>query len=1025
MENKSIRIRTTPGVDKNIKIKLEQDFDFLEILSLKIGQEELYQTFCSSYGVVVGRVVVNKGFGVSNAKVSIFIPISDEDKKNELIKDLYPFKTPFEKNPSTGVRYNLLLSKQTCFLNKAVGSFPTKDEVLDNDIVLEVFDKYYKYTTKTNNSGDFMIFGVPVGTQQIHFDVDISDIGTASVRPYDLIADGYPEKLFESKAEFKSSSNLDLLPQIKGGNKTIDVIPFWGDTEQCEIGITRVDFDTNINITPTSLFFGSIFTDSGKMSINKGCNPKNDMGEQDNLRTGSGNIKMIRVKEIDPNQWGTNGIIQPLSLEEFSINGGDLIDDDGVFTYTLPMNIGHAITDEFGMLVPSPDPSIGIPTKGMYRFAMKFNEPPSNRKRRTATMLFPSMGVDFGGSGGYVRGNNAAGTEDQRFSTDINAYNPNQFDKDFHTFEWKQLYTIAHFIKKFKKGGNRFSFVGIKNTDVSGETNLFPFNNAIWKFDILFYLISYALNGFAYFLFMLTILISFCFGFCMNLRAKWDGVKIGKLKIPGFDIKILSLCFSVCLFAWLARLIGKITLPADGCGPNGDGYEFDLVSCNSNNGYCGEYRTIDSSSDAGANCANKSFNAGTSPNPFPPATTNNECMQTVYQWLCCVKYNLAENRNVIRRNFNDAWVLGTAYLFQFRYKSRIQKKKTGLSKKEKYCGPGADHVRGDNYKANTCCLDTDSASNDCDKCLLRGPSETRNHPYLGIPDYHQNWHNSATNDKRTGAVDLDDIIYCNTLMSTKIVSLGRVEMCEETLEQIESSIKAGRSLGEYTQRSNYYTGTYNEHGWDAGYWVEQLGETSYEDPRDVFLFLLSKTGCQPAFMFDRTQGCHEYELKDSNYFYIKEVSKIYNDIVTVVDNIGDEVFRPTKIIANSPEVDNQSGNPNDPNYKTADGGFSVDREVANRFSPCGSRGCVPYTKTSGNWDGDNGILGTGNQLWNGPWVTDPYSELSTYLEGFDTTNKASQRNNQNTKSNIPYFYFGIHPGKTAINKLRKEYFLEK
>jgi len=119
---------------------------------------------------VVGRVIANEGFGVPNAKVSVFVPISDEDEKNDLIKDLYPFKTVSSKNKN--VRYNLLLSKATCELNSAVGTFPTKEEVLNNDIMIEVFDKYYKYTTKTNGSGDYMIFGVPTGQQTVHMDVD-------------------------------------------------------------------------------------------------------------------------------------------------------------------------------------------------------------------------------------------------------------------------------------------------------------------------------------------------------------------------------------------------------------------------------------------------------------------------------------------------------------------------------------------------------------------------------------------------------------------------------------------------------------------------------------------------------------------------------------------------------------------------------------------------------------------------------------------------------------------------------------
>jgi hypothetical protein len=35
-----------------------------------------------------------------------------------------------------------------------------------------------------------MIFGVPLGNYTVHVDVDISDIGIISQRPYDLISQG-------------------------------------------------------------------------------------------------------------------------------------------------------------------------------------------------------------------------------------------------------------------------------------------------------------------------------------------------------------------------------------------------------------------------------------------------------------------------------------------------------------------------------------------------------------------------------------------------------------------------------------------------------------------------------------------------------------------------------------------------------------------------------------------------------------------------------------------------------------------
>ena len=82
----NIRIRTTPGGSDNyLNVNLDQKFDFIEILSLTLRQEEVYRNFCSDYGVVIGRVLVNNGFGVPNAKVSIFIPVDDIDKEDSEI----------------------------------------------------------------------------------------------------------------------------------------------------------------------------------------------------------------------------------------------------------------------------------------------------------------------------------------------------------------------------------------------------------------------------------------------------------------------------------------------------------------------------------------------------------------------------------------------------------------------------------------------------------------------------------------------------------------------------------------------------------------------------------------------------------------------------------------------------------------------------------------------------------------------------------------------------------------------------
>ena len=37
----------------------------------------------------------------------------------------------------------------------------------------------------------------------------------------------------------------------------------------------------------------------------------------------------------------------------------------------MPMNLDHLITDEFGDLVKSGDPDVGVPTRARYRFRVR------------------------------------------------------------------------------------------------------------------------------------------------------------------------------------------------------------------------------------------------------------------------------------------------------------------------------------------------------------------------------------------------------------------------------------------------------------------------------------------------------------------------------------------------------------------------------------------------------------------------------------------------------------------------------
>ena len=274
--NKSQRIYFDPKAvdnDKYLKIKLEQDIDCLEFLTLSIDTKDIYQDFNADYGVLVGRVIANEGIGIPNAKISIFIPLTDTDAENSEIYDIYPYKTPRDKN-NDGKRYNLLPRvseyKQitgTYKPKQPFGSFPIKPEMVTNISFLNVYKKYYKYTAVTNEYGDYMIFGAPIGTQTVHMSVDITDIGEYSMTPAGMIVAGYPANLFTDNGKsMKSSKDLNDLPNIETQEITVDIISFWGDDVNFEIGITRQDFRIRAQLKSDFVIFGTSIT-MGDMSL--------------------------------------------------------------------------------------------------------------------------------------------------------------------------------------------------------------------------------------------------------------------------------------------------------------------------------------------------------------------------------------------------------------------------------------------------------------------------------------------------------------------------------------------------------------------------------------------------------------------------------------------------------------------------------------------------------------------------------------------------------------------------------------
>ena len=493
--SKSYRIRTQPGVDKSIKVQIDQEFDYLEILSLKILQSDIYTRQCADYGVIVGRVSINNGFGVPNAKVSVFIPIDGGDQLNPVISELYPYKTLSDLNDD-GYRYNLLPYVKSYSAHVPTGTFFTRKDVLVNQTLIEVYDKYYKYNAVTNDSGDYMIFGVPLGSQTVVMDVDLSDIGEFSLSPQDLIRMGVATEAQVSGTKFKSSNNLKELPQIISVNRTIQVDPLWGQPEICNLGITRTDFDltseANIVIKPTSIFMGSIISSNNNEFLPRNCRPRIKSGSLCSLVAGPGEILAVRQTIfLDNNGRPT---LETVDLDE----GGQVIDDNGTWLVDVPMNLDYLITNEFGDQIISDDPKKGIPTKGKYRFKVKWNQPPSlSETVRRGYFLVPNI-KEYGWDASNNSPNSVNSVDVEKsyaFSLDWNDYVDIQSAIDcvdtFYMMQYNKVYTVSQMMDQYRKGYLNNQFIGIKNIlddSCESENNKFPTNDSVFRFDLIYFL---------------------------------------------------------------------------------------------------------------------------------------------------------------------------------------------------------------------------------------------------------------------------------------------------------------------------------------------------------------------------------------------------------------------------------------------------------------------------------------------------------------------------------------------------------
>jgi len=402
--HKSLRVRTNIG-DTYLSVNLDQTYESLDILSLKIYQRDVYRLFDADYSIIVGRVTA-QDIGIPNCRISVFVPNNEDtiigptqldDIKKIEAATIYPYKTVFDKD-GYGKIYNLLprYSRNRGFNGfptneyaagaspkTPVGTFPEKEEILTNETLAYVYDKYYKYSTFTNESGDYILVVPSNRTYSVNMSCDITDIGRFSTTYELLKAEGaFPDSYFTEDGNINTEIPLERLPNIDIQNQSIYVKPLWSQNpDNGNVGVNRLDFKLQKKIQPFATVFGNFMSHNKDHwwrypNQNNGCNGDTKEDAQNcpgsvnpeeikigNLQAGTLKLRVFNIKNTVPeydadllnsgiilNNYDYNTDIELLPESKYRFE-----QDNGNAYITIPCNRNKVITNEFGEIISVAD----------------------------------------------------------------------------------------------------------------------------------------------------------------------------------------------------------------------------------------------------------------------------------------------------------------------------------------------------------------------------------------------------------------------------------------------------------------------------------------------------------------------------------------------------------------------------------------------------------------------------------------------------------------------------------------------
>jgi hypothetical protein len=312
--------------DFYVDLKLERSYNSLDTLKIYNNLINSFPNQESPTGVVFGRLTAiqkiknengqNLRIPLQNVPLGVFNPSDDypqifstDDNGDRLTLNIKESTIPSEyfNNISYEADYNNYLRSAESF-----SAVPAQ----------------YKYITKTNENGEFILYDIPVGQQVVVFEVDLFKQGLTKD---EIALNFFPFPTTEQP-------NIDTVPSFAYKQFPIDVLPAWG---LGQTGYTSLDININLDLRKwTTYIIPPVTFNQQKLNLTTAQDPSKTLKVDIRDMTAAGFVKRpIEIVQV-PNDLDRDIDAQYLWFNEFSQKRTSIqFNNFGCSVFKLPGNI--------------------------------------------------------------------------------------------------------------------------------------------------------------------------------------------------------------------------------------------------------------------------------------------------------------------------------------------------------------------------------------------------------------------------------------------------------------------------------------------------------------------------------------------------------------------------------------------------------------------------------------------------------------------------------------------------------------